>query len=269
MGDTGFKDLTGQRFGRYTVLRRVENNKRGLAQFLCRCDCGTEKIVNGAHLRNGTTLSCGCLHKDKNKERAIDIQGKKFGKLTAVQYVGNGKWLTQCDCGNQCLAPTGSLLGGNKISCGCVHNRRNKATTKYRKLYGVWAGMLRRCENKEYEGYANYGARGICVCKEWHDFQNFANWALKNGFKENSKRTECTIERIDNNGNYEPNNCRFATQKEQNNNTRRNYTVAYDGKEFTLTELGEKFHISIPMLAYRLSAGWSIERALTQPSQRS
>lgn len=156
-----------------------------------------------------------------------DLTGQKFGRLTVVNYYGSDKngralWLCKCDCGNIKVIRGNSLLSKLTVSCGCynkehakkIHSKHNMSDSK---LYKVWHGMKTRCYNKNFMYYYNYGGRGITICDEWkNDFKIFYNWAIKNGYKEG-----LTIDRINNDGNYEPNNCRWITRAEQNRNQRK------------------------------------------------
>jgi hypothetical protein len=212
--------------------------------------------------------------------RCPNLVGQTFGRLTVIERTSNDKdgeaqWLCVCSCGNENLvvARTYSLRGGKKTSCGCYHKERaRQARTKHgeskSRLYKVWADMKQRCQNKNDTGYKRWGGRGIGVCKEWTDpntgFENFRNWALSNGYKE-----ELTIDRIDNNGNYEPRNCRWATDKEQGNNKRNNHLIEFDGKTQTLQQWADELGVPRDRLAMRLRRGWTIERSLTeQPNGR-
>ena len=163
-----------------------------------------------------------------------DLTGKRFGKLTVIKQAEHegrhSYWLCSCDCGAKKVIRGTSLTSGKQISCGCVRHERlalgNKALTKHggtnTRLYHVWRGMIDRTERKGNRSYKNYGARGIKICKEWREnFDTFREWAIKNGYDETAKFGDCTIDRIDVDGNYEPNNCRWADAKTQALNTRR------------------------------------------------
>ena len=136
---------------------------------------------------------------------------------------------------------------------------------KDRTLYGIWGGMRSRCSNPNHQLYKNYGGRGIKVCKEWNNFRVFREWAITNGYVEGNNRAKCSIDRIDVNGDYEPSNCRWATAKEQMNNTRRNVVVEYDGKKMTLAQWADSLGMKYSSFMSRWSRGWTIERIATTP----
>ena len=209
-----------------------------------------------------------------------DLIGKRFGRLVVIKRVENDKhnkvqWLCQCDCGNKKIIGSAQLLAGQTISCGCYHkeicvkNLKNKNNHKLSKtrLYRIYAGIKERCLNINLKAYKNYGGRGIKVCKEWkNDFMNFYNWAINNGYSD-----DLTIDRIDVNGNYEPNNCRWVTKKVQNRNTRANRNITYNGETHCVTEWAEILNINRTILNDRLNKlNWTIEKTLTTPKcQRS
>lgn len=187
----------------------------------------------------------------------IDLTGKKFGKLEVLSIAGrkNGRiyWTCQCDCGKQKMVLGQSLTSGRVVSCGCSSIERisllNKTHSESKKrLYSIWAGIKNRCYNKNNVSYKNYGGRGIIMCDNWeNDYISFRDWSLENGYDDT-----LTIERIDVNGNYEPSNCKWATRKEQGNNTRRTIKLQYGGKEYSALQLSEALKINYKRFIYGL-----------------
>lgn len=211
-------DLTGQRFGRLTVISRVEN-KNNKATWRCLCDCGNEATVRSDSLRNGDTRSCGCLHNESLEE----VRNKSVLKHGGARHNGNTE-----------------------------------------KLYFTWLNMKKRCENKNDPDYSNYGLRGISVCKEWHDYATFREWAYRHGYNPESNSLLMTLDRIDVNGNYEPRNCRLTDYKTQGNNRRNNRRITYNGETYTMSQWAEKLGIGVSVLKYRLD-NWTVERAFETP----
>lgn len=231
-------DLYGQKFGRLTVIDRAENDRYGGTRWKCLCDCGKETTVSGKCLKSGHTKSCGCLNRENTSRRSLkDLTRNRYGMLTVLHrddsdYVApNGKkhvrWVCQCDCGNTSIVDACQLVGGKTKSCGCLHKSMIESgmSTKHGhrsdRLYNVYSNMKNRCYNKPSSDYQYYGARGIVVCQEWlDDYMSFRNWAYENGYDENAERGQCTIDRIDVNGNYEPDNCRWVSMSVQSKNRR-------------------------------------------------
>lgn len=201
------KDLTGQRFGRLTVIKRDGTNKNGSATWLCKCDCGTEKVVCGRELVKGDTKSCGCSRHDPRKHG----------------------------------------MSGTR-------------------LHRIWSGMKNRCQNPNNHAYKDYGGRGIVVCKEWSDdFNRFKEWATDSGYREG-----LTIERIDFDKGYCPDNCTWITKSEQAQNRRRCIFVTIDGKTMNLQQWCDELGIDYKLVHNRIhKLGWEPVKALTTPVDKS
>lgn len=161
--------------------------------------------------------------------KCIDITNNKYGNLIVIKRVENDKynnaqWLCKCICGNECVVLGYHLRTGHTSSCGCSHSSKiGKLNPSYKhgkrntRLYKIYYNMKDRCYNAKNKRYSNYGGKGIIICNEWlEDFENFYSWAMQNGYEDN-----LTIDRINNDGNYEPCNCRWITKQAQNWNTSR------------------------------------------------
>lgn len=213
-----------------------------------------------------------------------DIIGKQFGRLTVVS-INNRKQLykcgkpsgglyyydCRCTCGNKCVKSITYLTHTKVPSCGCYakeilvkYNKENKVKHGWRntRLYREWRSMKSRCCHKSVNGYKNYGGRGIEVCNEWkNDFTTFKDWAISNGYNDN-----LSLDRIDVNGNYEPDNCRWVSLKEQGRNRRNNNFITFGGETHCLSEWAEILSIDRATLYNRIyRSKWTIERAFTEP----
>ena len=280
-----YQDLTGQRFGKLKVVERTEDHISPsgykYVMWRCQCDCGNFVNVRTADLKNNGTQSCGCLHKEMlSKAKLIDLTGQVYGRLTVIKRVddyispsGDRKvqWLCKCKCGKEVIVTGNNLKNGNSKSCGCynrellpkINSTHNASNTR---LYHIWTCMKDRCYNPKNKKYKDYGGRGIIICDEWiNDFETFANWAYDNGYVENVSRGECTIDRIDVNGNYCQQNCRWVNQKVQTNNKRNNHYITYNGETHTVTEWNNILGYKKGVLSRRIFSGWSIEDAFTKP----
>ena len=207
MASWNFKDLTNQKFGRLTAIKRVDDEKNGKVQWLCQCDCGRQCIVRAQDLTKRHTTSCGCYYKE-------------------------------------------------------VHTKHGKSKDR---LYSIWNGMRHRVTDDKHISYASYGGRGIKMCQEWfEDFEQFYVWAIESGYKE-----ELTIDRIDVDGDYEPNNCRWVTTKEQSFNKRNTVTVHYNDKEYTVADISSLTGLKPPTIYQRIKRGWSAKEIFSVPTLES
>lgn len=195
-------NLTGQRFGQWTILSFSHQDASKNNVWLCRCDCGTERPVKSRTLRNGRSASCGCAR-----------------SIKAILNPG-------------------------------LHRHP---------LYPAWQQMRARCNNPKHGEYHNYGARGIVVCERWQN--SFALFLQDMGERPENH----TLDRIDNDGPYSPDNCRWATDSEQCRNSRQAHYLEHDGKRMTVIEWATLLNISHDSIRTRLKLGWSAERALTEP----
>ena len=204
-----------------------------------------------------------------------DLIGLKFGKLTVIEYAGykNRKphWRCKCECGNYKTASTYNLKNGYTTSCGCIVNskefKRYKHGLTKHPLYHIYHSMKQRCFNKNNDMYKHYGARGITICDEWlgeDGFNSFYEWSVKNGYNNN-----LTIDRINVNNDYSPDNCRWVDNETQMNNTTRNKRFEYNGESHTCSEWAEILNNGVSKLEIYsriVSLGWDVEKALFTPT---
>lgn len=208
--------------------------------------------------------------------RYNDLTGERFGRLTVISksddYVCPGgyrcvMWKCLCDCGNEVVVRGKSLSGGVTKSCGCLRNEMIHETNKKHggcgtRLYAIWDSMRQRCNNKNNHAYENYGGRGISICGAWDDFSAFESWAYESGYNDSAKRGECTLDRIDVDGNYCPANCRWTDMSGQSSNRRNTPYVELNGDRHTLTEWAEITGIKYQTLWKRYRKGKSAEEIL-------
>lgn len=217
--------------------------------------------------------------------KRIDLAGQRFGLWTVLSYAekrGNYLyWNCRCDCGTERVVSGNNLKSGQSTNCGCVrlkflHEELPKITTKNgaqakgkrERLYGIYCDMKSRCYSETSHAYHNYGGRGITACDEWlgeYGYNHFRDWAYANGYDPEAPRGQYTLDRIDVNGNYSPENCRWVDMQVQANNTRYNVRIEYNGETHTLAEWGRITGIGRKNIRGRLQYGWSVERALTEP----
>lgn len=207
--------------------------------------------------------------------RFIDLRGERFGKLIVIQYVGKNKhrqslWSCKCDCGNNTVVTTQELRKGDTKSCGCL--QRHKARVAHMThglsgttLYQVWQHIRRRCNDAKDPAYPNYGGRGIYICEEWNNsVLSFVAWANSSGYAEG-----LTIERIDNDGPYSPDNCTWVTKAQQNINKRATKKAYCADARINIAKLAAKHGLRAGTLQWRLSHGWPLHEACHTPVRTS
>ena len=202
-----------------------------------------------------------------------DLTGRRFGRLVVIGRAPNHicpggsyaiAWNCVCDCGNHVVVLANSLRNGNNKSCGCYRKEyRIKHNMRNTRLYNIWANMRQRCNNTHNRQYADYGGRGITICDEWAEFETFYEWAMASSYNDS-----LSIDRIDNNGGYSPDNCRWASNATQSNNRRSCVNITYRGETKTLAQWAKALGMSDSALRTRLRKGWSLEKALTTPIRR-
>lgn len=196
------------------------------------------------------------------------LQGQRFGRLEVIGFdrideVRATRWFCKCDCGNIVSVRSSALISGRTKSCGCLKLETAKeigrttgvkhGMSQNNRLYRTWKNMRARCENQNNNDYCRYGGRGISVCEEWQDFSAFYRWAMENGYNES-----LSIERIDNNGNYCPENCKWATNTEQQRNRRKTVKLTYKGETKALSEWVEIFGLKMKTCYGRMhDYGWT------------
>lgn len=304
------KDLTGMKFGDWTVLEYdpyPKSTARG-PHWKCRCElCGRVSTVHAYRLTGGETTNCGCARNTNNgKRRFKDLTGQVFGRLTVIGFDhmeqdsskdgikrSHSCWKCRCECGNDCVVSSPNLVKGYTKSCGCLHTEASIALMKSlgthgdssSKLYRIYVGMVDRCHKPNNSGYYKYGAKGIKVCQEWHNpdssgsgwdkrrlgnpgWEAFKKWAMTpieaggGGYYEQPKDTPymdtLSIDRINSKGDYEPSNCRFITMREQAAN-RSNNRLFYDGESIgTYAAIGKKYGMKFDNhISTHLHDGWT------------
>lgn len=255
----------GDRVGHWTIISSIPIIKGLHRYWLCRCDCGTEREVRGCRLQHKLTKSCGCTKK-------VNYVGKSFGFLTVKKEIRTkGKetrCICVCKCGNEIEVGSGSLVSGNTKSCGCLSTQTKTTHGMYgTRFYNIWKGIKQRCYDIGETYYLHYGGRGITTCERWKKFENFRDDMYDSYLNHIEKfgEKQTTIDRIDVDGNYEPENCKWSTLKEQNNNKRTNINLTYNGESHSLIEWSYILGICKATLSSRLYRGWSTEKTLSTP----
>lgn len=205
---------------------------------------------------------------------AQTMVGGLYGRLTVLSVYKQGSvWYgaCECSCGTRKSIRLESLLNGRTKSCGCynkelVSKRTSKGNFSNTRLYHVWENMKSRCNNSHNPEFHNYGGRGIKVCALWNNFLEFRKWALLAGYDSTAPKNVCTIDRIDNDGNYEPSNCRWVTCKENQNNKRKTRRFEYNGSLYSLRELSILANIRIEAMRSRIyTQKLTVKEAVEKP----
>jgi hypothetical protein len=234
-----FLDRRHEKVGRLSVIAEAPHKTGKGRSWLCRCDCGNECVVANGNLKITGTRSCGCLQRERaaqqGKATLIDRVGEKFGRLTVLslsnERTAKVHWVCECECGHKTTVAA-NALGVKTNSCGCLqseitadantdrakhgHAARGKSG-KVSREYKSWSSMFQRCHNPKAPNYHLYGGRGITICERWRGESGFEHFLADMG----PRPADCTLDRKDTNGNYEPNNCRWSTASEQAKNRRK------------------------------------------------
>lgn len=197
-----------------------------------------------------------------------NIVGKRFGRLIALEktiFKNRKYWICKCDCGKSTLVTYSDLKRSHTTSCGCYHTERIRSAKTHgvsrTRIYKIYKGMKQRCYNSNNPNYKDYGLKGVKVCDEWLDDPSaFYEWSIKNGYK-----PSLTIDRIDSNKGYSPNNCRWATRLQQSNNLNTNKVIEFKGESRNLSEWSKITKINYSTLQQRFNRDWTTEEALTIP----
>lgn len=258
------EDLIKKRvFNKLTPKMPVGKTPAGKTLWSCECQCGRFVQVATGDLMSGNRTSCGQC-------KGLVKIGIEFKRLVVIEDTGEKNdshkiWLCHCLCGNYTKVSSSNLVSGAVRSCGCI---RVEKSTKHgltgTQIYETVKGVKARCTNPHHSAYANYGGRGIAIWPDWiNDLGSFAQWCLDNGW-----HPGLTIERQDNDGNYEPNNIKFVTQERQNNNRRSNHNVSVFGETLSLMDAVKKYSdLDYHLVKQRIKKlKWTPERALTQPA---
>lgn len=257
------KDRTGMKFNHLTFLSPVTTHR-----WMLKCDCGSVVERKAGPIVSGKVRSCGCV-KANRFVPVEDLTGQKFNLLTCEKYQPGGDWLCRCDCGNTTTISTHRIKTGETKSCGCWHSeaarmRRFKhGESQKTRLNSIWNSMKARCNIPSVKSYPRYGARGIKICREWESFVTFRDWALANGYADN-----LTIDRIDNDGSYSPENCRWVTLRENVNNQTKTRFVQYQDGVIARGLFCKQFNVKYGFVRSRHEKGFSGEQILEEWGKR-
>lgn len=247
-------ELVGKKFNHLEVIQ-FDSMRKGGSYWVCKCDCGNVKVIHGTSIKKGRSKSCGCYGAD-------NIIGKRYGRLV-VLGIGSIKhnkrtYICQCDCGTLTSVSRYKLTSGHTQSCGCLRAdilpafnfKHGMAKTP---IHNSYTSMLDRCYNETHASYANYGGRGIAVCDRWKEsFENFYN--------DMGERPEGSqLDRIDNDGNYCPENCKWSTIAENTRNKRDNIFLEYAGVRLCITDWAKKLNCPRSTLNARVKRGMGLK----------
>lgn len=195
--------------------------------------------------------------------RAVDHTGRQFGSWTVVRLISISPrvWECRCACGTVSMVRGGQFVSGHSRSCGHAAGKRRHAHSRLghvSRTYTCWANMMQRCTNPKFTFFKNYGGRGIRVCERWKTFDNFLS-------DMGEKPEGLTLERINNDGHYEPTNCKWASRTEQGRNRRTNKAYEFNGKPMSIRNIEREAGVSRGLYGYRLRNGWTFEQAISEP----
>lgn len=267
-----FINLSGNRYGFLTAIKY-----EGKSKWLCRCDCGEEKIIDGVSLRKGLTRSCGKCNLMRAQGPKNDLTGRRFGRLTVLKQAeptrnkhGKNiyKWQCVCDCGRSTVVASNHLLSGHTGSCGCLHEEQMEKWKTFsvthgrtsQKSYKTWLQIKARCYNENHIVYRYYGGKGIFLWDGWvHDPAAFCEYVEElPGY--NDPKT--TIDRVDFTKNYEPGNLRWITLQEQQRNKSNNVRITHNGETKIASEWAKEIGVSVSTITHRKRNHWSDDDAL-------
>ena len=242
----------GDRFGKLIVDRSVrDSDKQYEEMWICLCDCGGKTLASTRDLLRGDHRTCGC---SKSKV------GRKFGRLLVLEAVGHTEqgriqYRCKCDCGNEIITHN---VGDCKTNCGCISSELRKISATIHgdsktRLHRIWRLIINRCNNSKTKRFHNYGGRGISICDEWtlpkgQGYINFKEWSMNKGYEDH-----LTIDRIDNDGNYEPGNCRWTTTQIQARNTSYNVYI----KDKIVTDWAKLYQVTTALIYKKRKLNWS------------
>lgn len=270
-----FVDQTGNQFGLLTVLGfagdRVYPGGGKQKHWFAKCTCGNVSTYDIGVLkyRKGGCSNCPATFVPAN-----DLVGQRFNQLTVVRFIGRvndrTRWLCKCDCGNYSDVEQYTLINNKIKTCGCANSKTGEESHLFvhglagTYICSIWHAMLARCYNPSTREYKNYGGRGITVCERWRNSLN--DFADDMGERPTPQHS---IDRIDNDGNYEPSNCRWATAQEQNRNNRRTRWITHNNETLCLQEWANRRGLQAYTILARLKRGWSMARALDTPNMKA